>query len=897
MKQFKKKTIALVLASVVTVVGAFGAENYKNSLMSLKFDRTARDTASVTVLTKKDYTENINPIKRDANTYIIMLPDTNNEITEKIQLGAGIQSYNVTTMPYTSSSNGYTKITIKTTPNLSLKAAKALYVPQKTETPEAIETEVPPTETPAAPNPQTLSEIPPKPADTKILREEQPGRIRSQSGVAQTGGVDINESVRQFEPDARRRPVTAPIRNKRPTAVRNTDKNTASNDISAENLPVQETSGGDFLLFILGFLLVSCIIVYLIIRAGNKMKELLGDQPTLDLDDEDIKPKKKKQKTNKAKSQVNITKIQKTVKTLDRMYAKPEKIPVNNIIEPPQAPPPVEEEPNIVDLDELFQEKNKAASQVSAEEENDEENLALEDFLSAYSFDDEEPEKAEEKEAGFDEKLYEKYINDGDLKFSEDDVNKINQLLNSEINDETLRNIQNYAPSEPKPEVKRSQEEVLADLVTTYAINQNISFTKEDVEALNKLISVELDEEFITDLKTDPGRLREKAQEYTSESEKTHKTSELLTLNVKDMLPDLSEALKKQGGRRIESEVKPTVVYYSEGYDVSILSLKDKLPDLSLELHNKDAYKSRPSDEIQYVESGYDVAKMHISNELPDLRDALKNPEKYENKPEKPVVADEASLLERITNVSFKPFYDGSESFEVVNEYDNSNAPSVSDMQKEFNQFGDIEIVRDDDFDVPTSDEKEYDDFVSLYDNKYLDFDKPSFLNDDKKQEEPKQDIASPTNTEPLSKEETNSRPRRDNDTEKLIKSIQEKQSQKAKEESLEPARTVAETPSPVIEKSCLIDGIKYDVVDECNFKDNIGCYLAKNSSGYTVIGYVGDRTFELKQYSSLGSERIKARVSENFDDGSTRYIVRADSHKFIVNVSNDNLEFVMDLC
>ena len=37
MKHFKKRTIALVLASVVTVVGAFGAENYKNSLMSLKF--------------------------------------------------------------------------------------------------------------------------------------------------------------------------------------------------------------------------------------------------------------------------------------------------------------------------------------------------------------------------------------------------------------------------------------------------------------------------------------------------------------------------------------------------------------------------------------------------------------------------------------------------------------------------------------------------------------------------------------------------------------------------------------------------------------------------------------------------------------------------------------------
>ena len=41
------------------------------------------------------------------------------------------------------------------------------------------------------------------------------------------------------------------------------------------------------------------------------------------------------------------------------------------------------------------------------------------------------------------------------------------------------------------------------------------------------------------------------------------------------MLPDLSEALKKQGGRKIESEAKPQVVYYSEGYDVSTLSLKD----------------------------------------------------------------------------------------------------------------------------------------------------------------------------------------------------------------------------------------------------------------------------------------------------------------------------------
>ena len=436
-------------------------------------------------------------------------------------------------------------------------------------------------------------------------------------------------------------------------------------------------------------------------------------------------------------------------------------------------------------------------------------------------------------------------------------------------------------------------------MVTDYAINQNISFTKEDIEALNKLISVELDEDFITDLKTDPDKLREKAQEITSDKERPHKTSELLTLNVKDMLPDLSEALKKQGGRRIESEVKPSVVYYSEGYDVSILSLKDKLPDLSIELNTKDAYKSRPSDEIQYAESGYDVAQMHIANELPDLRYALKHPEKYEKKPEKPVVADEASLLERITNVSFKPFYDGSTSFDVVNEFDDSNAPSVSDVQKEFNQFGDLEIVRDDDYDVPASDDKEYDDFASLYDNKYFDFDKQSFLKDDNKTpselDKELDDMINKENEKSTGAADDNIRSRRDDDTERLIKSIEEKQNQKDEEPENIPFEE--EKVEEKIKKSCLIDGIKYDVVRECDFTDNIGCYLAKNSNGYTVIGFSGDNTFTMKQYDSLDNEKIRARASEELDDGAVRYIVRVDNHKFIVNVSGDKLEYVMDLC
>ena len=86
-------------------------------------------------------------------------------------------------------------------------------------------------------------------------------------------------------------------------------------------------------------------------------------------------------------------------------------------------------------------------------------------------------------------------------------------------------------------------------------------------------------------------------------------------------------------------------------------------------------------------------------------------------------------------------------------------------------------------------------------------------------------------------------------------------------------------------------------MVSECDFTDNIGCYLAKNSNGYTVIGFSGDNTFTMKQYDSLDNEKIRARASEELDDGAVRYIVRVDNHKFIVNVSGDKLEYVMDLC
>ena len=51
------------------------------------------------------------------------------------------------------------------------------------------------------------------------------------------------------------------------------------------------------------------------------------------------------------------------------------------------------------------------------------------------------------------------------------------------IKDETLKNISEYAVSNPV-EKKPSRTEILENFVTAYTINQNITFTQEDVDAL-----------------------------------------------------------------------------------------------------------------------------------------------------------------------------------------------------------------------------------------------------------------------------------------------------------------------------------------------------------------------------------------------------------------------------
>ena len=824
MKQFKKRTLALVLASTITVVGAFGAENYKNSLMSLRFETNQNNAVKLTMLTKRQYKSGVNVTRKDVNTYVVTLPETNCEITDGYEFGDNVESVDVTTMPYTKSRVGYTKITVKTLNNLPFYAKTALFL---TDSGEPLEPEV--KEEEKAPE----REVKPEPVRQPVSERNT---IRSRSGVDQTSPVDIKQSVKQFQ--------TSEAAPKKEDKIQTNAKSLADLEKESELTPAKEKW-----YTVIGVIFAFLVMAFFWFKAKGQMEGLVGEDK-YDISEEP-KKSKKSEKTEK-KSSINTA-----IKNLDKKYSKPVAMPVSTpaIAEEESVVPEVE---NVVDLDELMQQQGQ-------QDESEDENSALEDFLSSFSFEDEDEQR---------EKAYEECINNDSVKFTEDDTEKIPTLMDSEISDDAKRHASEFMDSSELNK-KPSPLEILEKFVMTYVTEQNVSFTNEDVDALYKLINVEIDNDFLTDLRTNPELAKEMQEEIEKQKSKPHKTSELLTLNVKDMLPDLSEALKKQGGRRIESEAKPQVVYFSEGYEVSTLKLNSDLPDLTQEINNKDAYKVRPSDEFQIVDNSYEVQTMSISG-LPDLKDVMANPEKYETPEPEPEEVDEEALLNNIMNVSFKPFDDGTREFEVLNDFEDEDTPTRSDMQEEFNQLdGGFEIVEEEE--LPEAQESEHDDFVSLYDNNYVDLDTKASLDE-------------PSEVEPLD-ESTQG------ESDKLLQMIKDIESRRKTKSANLPPREKAEKEEKPLPEFCELDGEKYSVVSGSYFTDDMGCYLAKNDDEYIIIGFNGGKTFKIKHYEKLNVERLQSRKSEKLDDGTQRYIIRIGIHKFIMNVKSDDMEFVMDLC
>lgn len=855
MKQLKKRTLALVLASVVTVVGSFAAENYKNCLMALNLRTIGQGSVQVMLETKHAYGSTINAIKKDANTYVVTLPDVNSADTVPITGDMShVSSINVRTMPYSANGNGYTRVTIKTVGASNIRARSQVYLASNSNKQIAGYAK------------KTNDSVQKTSSVTPVTK---PSVTTSKQFVAESNAVQkIDKTVNNAQPKAE---------NKSDKQV--PEKNQAKNGLQEINSQINDTKKNEFfsqeeqapkkdptelILLIMGMLLVVAVAIYSYIKAKDQLTQLAGEQITLDLTDENTPAKKKKEKAKKKASS-----IKGTIKNLDSKYPKNatmikrEEYTISsnsNIEEEPV------EEINVVDLDEIFQEqiKTKSEEQNTAQDDSDAENEALEDFLSGFSFNEEfDAEQEEENQLGYDSEFYEKAINNGLLKFSKDDISCINKLLSMEINDGTLREIEKYAVSNPIKKVP-TKEKILEDFVTTYAISQNIIFTSEDISALYKLISVEIDKDFINDLRTNPNRTKEMQADILSYGDNPKKSSKILTLNVKDMLPDLSEALRQQGNKKIESNRKPETVYFSEGYDVRKLKISEALPDLSKELARKDLQASKPTAQYDIVDNSYTVSTLKISEELPNLSDVMAHPEKYEKAKHEPVIVDEQALLDNLTDVTFKPFDDGTRDYEVIND----DIPTMSDIEKEFSQFDNFSIIE--------SSEEHVEEQASM------------------QAEEQTKELAE-EQAEVIIEESS---------AKKLLEKIKKRRKERRAIEALNVEKPKLQEPVDKTKTSeekkeiqCFVEGVSFKVIDTANFTSNTGCHLVENNDGYAVMAFVGDKLTKIKVLESIKIKKIQARFAEELSDGTKSYIVRIGSTKFIVKASFDSVSYVMDLC
>lgn len=918
MKDFKKRALILILASVVTVTGSFAADNYKNCIMNVKLKSKAAGEVSVILDTQKPFVGEISPRKTDSNTYIIMLPEVDNSAPSpdlSATLG-NIQSVEMRKMPYSNGCIGYTKIVIKTSGDVDLKAKTALYVPK--EDVAQIPQQIVRADDYARERAETI----------QTNASSRNNALQSSSGYSNKSGSYSRENSKpQTRVVQYSNPNNLSAYSQKPEPLRKefqpdesiqneeTGRTDVSKDIST-GVYKEESSHQQYLL---GLLVVFVIMasIYFYLRAQDKMSNVIGEKLDIDLKESEEKKSAKQKSSGKHK-------ISRTINKLDAAYSKTSVFQMRDFSKKYQKSEKEQVEENIVDLDALFKEQQtkQRAESVPNNSNTDE----FDEFLRGFAFETDNivmNEKSDvEKEYGYDENEFQKLLQKSNIIFSSEDIKCFKELLKSEVSDTLLNNIEKYAASDPIIRKKPSKNKILENLILDYSISRDITFNNKDIDALRKLISVELDEDFIKDLRVNPNRTSEMEKEIRTSQNYKIKPSEIVTLNVKDMLPDLSKALKKQGNRPVKSEAKPETIYFSEGYEVSKISVGADLPDLSKALNDKDAYASKPSDIGQVVDQSYSdsVQKLSISG-LPDLADAAAHPDKYNEPKEKKTIVSEKDLLKSIKNVKFKPFDDGTRNFEIINNFDDEttddqvqNIP-IPDIEKEFSQFENFEVANTDEPENPYI-QPEYDDFAELYSENFVNLDlknintESSELAKEIKQEEIKEKIIYGEKFTVKNLDRVNDKIKnkiKSKKSEELINKIKN-----MKRRNVETDREVrgakkidnkrVKDKSSVDEKKpinmkCVLEGVNYNVVGSTEIVAGVGCYLAKSKKGYAVLGYNDNEIKIIKEFDTLKTDKIQARLSETMPDGTPRYLIKVGANKFIVDVIDSQIVYVMDLC
>jgi len=634
MKRFKNRTVAICIASLISVLGAFGADNYVNTLMSIRINSGSNGVVSITAYTKKPFAGQVQTEVEGGGIYNIILPETSSSVTAVPNLTgySNITSLKVLTIPYSNEMKGYTKIRIKTNGNPTLKTNTSLYVTDKQNSIGSTNAQQK-TSSYWDKHEQSVQNSTAKPSAPTV---STPQKTTNKKPVSTTQNTSSNSQI------TKNKVATSPISS---TSVQNI--NTKNNTSILDNT---EYSVKEKIWIYILISLVSGLVIFLYFLGKDKMAVVVGEQNDFDLeDDKKTSIKKKIKQIDKKYSN----------KSAAKSYSNDNVVKTETTYQNDENPATEEiEEEEIIDLDSLF---NQLSNKPDRENEENEDIDDLASFLDDFS-DDEDDAETIESEALYDEEFFEDVLDNEKIKFTASDLRKLTELSQNEISEELLNNISEYVLPANKNEII-DKAKLIENILAEYAIKQNIMFTTTDVDTLRQLMSIELDPDFVTDLRTN----YKKNQKKISNPIKKRKPT---ILKVHDLLPNLSEELKKLGNKPIESNAKPQVIYYMEGYDVEKLVVNNDLPDISKALKQKEAWEHKPSEVVPHAVDGYKTQTLAVADKLPDLADVKAHPEKYKEKTKPKVIPNEMILINSLKNVEFKPFYDSTaeESSEFVNE-------------------------------------------------------------------------------------------------------------------------------------------------------------------------------------------------------------------------------------
>ena len=81
------------------------------------------------------------------------------------------------------------------------------------------------------------------------------------------------------------------------------------------------------------------------------------------------------------------------------------------------------------------------------------------------------------------------------------------------------------------------------------------------------------------------------------------------------------------------------------------------------------------------------------------------------------------------------------------------------------------------------------------------------------------------------------------------------------------------------------------ELISALNITPNKGFYLTTAEDDmFALFGFVGDNVFLLKKFVDLSQINLQARYYDRTKNGNEVYIVRLDSYKAMIEISNDGM-------